>query len=244
MIRIKRLPSLSGYQDYSNRDYIDQLVSLEKVYRESPTINIVDISEKSHKFLHKIYEKILANNEFLLFAKNQNIPKFYIVKSKTPFYFSLPQSYFFFSVGLIKKYLKNEDLFVAVLVHEIIKSRRGLYLKKIIVPIGYTNTEKMLALTRVPLKIKDEINKWSFHVMRRAGYDPSAYLIWLQIQNKNNIDFTLQLGRGRNISQEEYLFKNYIIQEKVGGIESLQKTVSNSSKQFYHLIEDMKKVRL
>lgn len=236
--------SLSDYQVYGNEDYIDQLVSLAKVYKNSPSVDVIKLSKESRKFLHIIYKKILENNEFLLLAKFPDVPRFYIIKNETPFYFSLPGSHFFFSSGLMTKYLKNEDLFVAVLVHEIIKSRRNLYLKKIIIPIGYINTERMLALTKVPLKVKDEINKWSFHVMRRAGHDTSAYLIWLQIQNKNTIDFTLQLGRNRSISQEEYLFKNYIIQEKVGGIESLQKTASNTSKQFYRLIEDVKKMRI
>ena len=240
----KNRPSLSDYRVYGDEDYIDQLVSLAEIYKNSPSIDVIKLSKKGSEFLHKTYEKILANNEFLLLAKYLETPKFYIVKSKTPFYFSLPKSHFFFSTGLIKRYLKNEDLFVAVLVHEMIKSRRNLYLKKIVVPIGYTSTERMLGLTKVPLEVKDEINKWSFHVMRRAGHDPSAYLVWLQIQNKNTLDFTLQLGRGRNISQEEYLFKSYIIQEKVGGIESLQKTVGNTSKQFYYLIEDVKRVRL
>ena len=235
---------LSDYEIYGNEDYVDQLASLAEIYKNSPSVDIIRISKNGREFLQKTYKNILENNEFLLQAKFPDIPRFYIVKNETPFYFSLPRSHFFFSSGLMTKYLKNEDLFVAVLVHEIIKSRRNLYLKKIIVPVGYMSTERMLALTKIPLEVKDEINKWSFHVMRRAGHDTSAYLVWLQIQNKNTVDFTLQLGRNRSISQEEYLFKNYIIQEKVGGIESLQKTVSNSSKQFYHLIKEVKKMRL
>ncbi|MCY4524487.1 MAG: hypothetical protein OXB84_07095 [Halobacteriovoraceae bacterium] len=239
----KNIPSLSDYQIYEDKDYIDQLVSLAEAYKKSPSIKIIKLGDKSRKFLQDIYKKIMENNEFLLLAKFPDIPNFYIINNDTPFYFSLPRSNFFFSSGLIKKHLKSEELFVAVLVHEIIKSRRNLYLKKIIVPVGYMSTSRMLALTRVPLEIREQINKWSFHVMRRAGYDPSAYLIWLQIQNKNTIEFTLQLSGGRNISQEEYLFKSYIIQEKVGGIEGLQKTVINPSKYFYSLIKDVKKVR-
>lgn len=236
---------LSKYREYSDDDYIGQLVSLKEAYINSPNIEIIKLSTKGRRFLEKTYKKILANNERFLLPINE--PKFYIIKDKVPFHFSLPRAHFFFSVGLIRKYLKSEDLLIAALTYEIIRSQRNLYMKKIIVPVGFINTKRILSLTRIPLEVKSQVNAWSFHIMRRAGHDPFAYLIWLQIQNKNIMDFNLQMGGFRSIFREEFLFKNYIVQEGLGVYENSQyykNSKRNSSKQFYDLIEDIKKVKL
>ena len=235
----KKKPSLLNFQEYDNHDYRDHLASLARVYVDSPHIKIIKLGKKGRSFLLSTYKKIVNSNEFLLSDDSSGYPRFYIVDDPRPFCFSLPQLHFFFSKGLLQKYLKSEDLLAATLTREIIRSRRNLYLKKITIPKGYIETEKILSLTKIPFSVNDLINKWSYYVMKRAEYDPSAYLLWMQIQNKNAIDFTLQRRDTRDMIKEEHLFKGFVVQEKVKDSSELEKNLGNSSKGFYSLIKNL-----
>ncbi|MEI8348108.1 MAG: hypothetical protein WCG27_11620, partial [Pseudomonadota bacterium] len=215
------------------------LQSMGSVYLKSADIKLVSMDDKDTKYLNSIYQRVIKENE-LLFGP-MAYPKFYIIKDAAPFFFSLPGEQYFFSLGLFTKYLKHEELLVSVLVGEMIKSHRNLYRKNIIIPVGYYNTEKMLYLTRLPLDVRVEVNKWAFYSMKRAGHDAMAYLNWLQTQNKNTLDFLLQFGDPQSISKEEFLFKNFIIAENGQFRNNIRKEV-NSSGPFYKLINDLKKV--
>lgn len=221
---------------YRNVDYVDQLSALSSGYITSPGIEVVSLSNLSKSYLQSIYTKIVNNNE-LLFKKKHDL-EFYIIKNKTPFFFSLPKGKFFFSSGLFLRYLKNEELFVSSFSYEIIKSLNNIYNKKLIVPIGFLRTERILGITRISLEEKMEINKWSFFAMKRAGYDAFAILNWIQTQNKNTLDFTVQHGDARKITREEFLFKNFIVNE--GGENEKPFELVNSSKGFYKLIKDIR----
>lgn len=227
---------------YRDKDYIDQLSFLGGEYLATPGIRAVKLSGSSLRYLKRIYSRIVRNSELILDKTSE--PKFYFVKQKTPFYFSLPDSQFFFSSGLVKNFLKNEQLLVAVLAHEIVKSQKLIYMKKAVVPLGFINTERMIALTKVPMNIKMEINKWTFYVLKRAGYDSSAYLNWLQTQNKNTLDFTFQLGTSKQISKEEFLFKNFIVKQGIIDDSYNSAGPSNSSREFYRLINEMGGARI
>jgi hypothetical protein len=225
---------------YENQDYMAQLAFLSGEYINSPGIQTIRISGRSRHYLTSIYHRIVEHSELIL---EYNLsPKFYIIKNKTPFYFSLPGSQFFLSSSLVKKFLKNEHLLVAALSHEIVKSQRNIYLKKAVVPIGFLSTEKMLSLTRLPLKIKMEVNKWTYYVLGRAGYDSSAYLNWLQTQNKNTLDFMFQLGSSKKISKEEFLFKNFVVKQGIVEKMNRSRQPSNSSKSFYHFVNEVGRI--
>lgn len=215
--------------------------SLAFDYINNSGLRIIKLNKRSKRYLNGLYKKILLNNELLLNSKV--VPKFYVIIENHPFYSSLPGGHFFFSLGLITKYFKYENLLVAALTSEIIKVHRDLYKKRIIVPIGHIRTERILALNRIPLDVKTELNKWTFYAMRRTGFDSFSCLIWLQIQNKNALDFTLQLGDSKNISQEEFLFKNFIIKEGSGERDN-KRAESNSSKSFYRFINFIKRVKI
>lgn len=230
-----------NYQMNQDKDYVQHLESLAYDYLNTPGIKFVKLSKNNIRYLRDIYNKITRNNELLL--KKNFDPKFYVVKDPVPFFFSLPKGHFFFSLGLIKKYIKYEELLISVLTFEVIKTHLSLYKKTIIVPVGHITTERLLSLVRIPLSVKKEINKWTFYAMKRAGFDAYAYLNWLQTQNKNTLDFTLQLGDSQNISREEYMFKNFIVKQGMI-VKDYKKYETNSSSDFYKLINYLNKINL
>ena len=76
-------------------------------------------------------------------------------------------------------------------------------------------------------------------MLRRAGYDASAYLNWLQTQNKNTLDFTLQYGVTRTLSREEFLYKNFLVTQ--GFSDKEDGFLVNSSASFYKLLKEVKR---
>lgn len=229
-------------RDYSqigeptDRDYIDHLASSGEDYLTYDDTKEIKLNKESIQFFKSIYERIMSNNELLLV---QNIePSFHVIASKTPFIFSLPRAQFFISRGLIEKYLKSEELLVAALAAEVLKSDRNIYEKRMMVPLGFYSTEKMIQLTRLKPESKYQVNEWTYLVLKRAGFDASAYLNWIQVQNRNTLDFSLFLGDSIGISKEEHLFKNFMAKQGVLGVE--KKIIeANSSKAFYKLLNNI-----
>lgn len=213
-------------------DFAQHLSSLGEIYVNSPGISVVRLNNRARRYLESVFHNIVENNELLLDFNGS--PAFHIISSSTPFFFSLPNGKFYFSTGLIDKYLRSEELFVSMLTHEIIKSLREIYNARVVVPIGHISTERMLQITRVDFETKAEINKWAYFALNRSGYDASAYLSWLQIQNKNTFDFTFQLGDIRTISREEYVFKNFVASDE--GRLDLNQRSSNLSAEFYFFL--------
>jgi hypothetical protein len=82
------------------------------------------------------------------------------------------------------------------------------------------------------------VSEWTYFVLKRAGYDASAYLNWIQIQNRNTLDFAMYLGDSLIISKEEHLFKNFMTRQGVLGVEK-RFNEANSSKNFYKLLNNV-----
>lgn len=228
---------LTYYQEFSNLDYIDHIADFEKVYLTDKKKKLVGLSKKNSEYLKSIVKKITENNE--LFFNQIKPSKFYIVESKTPFHFSLPGRKFFFSTSLIQKYIKNEIMLYCLIVYELIRSERNLYNRTIIIPTGTLSTSRLLALLRLDTLSKVEVHKWAFYILKRIGIDTDSYLSWLQIKNRNSLDFALQLGDIQSISREEALFKSFLIEE----VKSMSKTTSykGSSRKFYSFLRNIKR---
>jgi hypothetical protein len=218
------------------RDYVDHLSSNGDAFLKNNDVVEIKLNKDSIKFLITIYDRLVLNNEALF--STQARPSFHFIKNKTPFLFSLPNSQFFFSSGLIEKYLKSEEIFVAALASEVIRSQRLIYEKKMIIPTGSLSVEKMVGLCRLKSEIKVNVNEWAYTILKRSGFDASAYLNWIQVQNRNTLDFSFMLGDVVGISKEEHLFKNYLSRQ---GIASVEKKINeaNSSKEFYKLINNV-----
>lgn len=223
---------LSKYEAFTEKDFLDYLSSLGQVYNQTEGVRVLQLPKHFDEYFKDIFKKIISNNEQIL--KFSSDPKFYIIKDEKPFYFSLPYGQFFFSLGLFKRYIKNEHLLYAVLAQEVLKSLRGIYEKKIIVPKGFISTEQILAMVQIPREVKYNLNKWTFYVLKRTGSDPFAFLNWLQILNKNALDFNLTLGGLSDITREEYLFKNFVVKEGLQN-QSLDEEKLRLSKDFYKL---------
>jgi hypothetical protein len=223
----------SEIADLLPKDYSDQLASIGEDYIHQAGITEIPLGKKSQIYLEQIFDRIVSNNE--IFFENNIKPQFHIIKDKSFFVFSLPGARFYFSSGIFQKYLKSEELFAAVLALEVTKSKRNVYEKKPTIPLGVCSTEKMILLTRVSPTIRHQLNEWSYLVLKRSGFDPSVTLNWIQVQNRNILDFALLHGDTSSISREEHLFKNFMAKEGVSAVE--RKTIeANSSKDFYQLL--------
>ncbi|MDD4974271.1 MAG: hypothetical protein PHY93_07955 [Bacteriovorax sp.] len=232
----KKFMDYSHLSEPTDRDYIDHLASVGADYLANDETHEVQLRPDSLQYLDQIYERIVTNNE-LLFT-HEFKPHFHVIKNKTPFIFSLPHAQFFMSSGLIEKYLKSEELFVAAIATEILKSDRNIYEKRIMIPLGFYNTEKMIQMTRLKQETKYQVNEWTYIVLKRSGYDPTAFLNWIQVQNRNTLDFSLHLGDAIGISKEEHSFKNFMTKQGAVGVEK-KINEANSSKAFYKLLNNI-----
>ena len=227
---------LEGYSEFENLDFINHLEHYGKSYLSENKRNIINLKERSKNYLTQLVKRITSANE--LFFNPDIDPTFYIVKASEPFHFSLPGRQFYFSSGLIKKYIKNENMLFCALVYELVRSEKNIYSKTMIIPTGTLDTNRILSLLRLNTSDKIEIHKWAYYSLKRSGISTDSYLSWLQVKNRNSLDFLLQLGDVRSISQEEAMFKAFVIE--------IEKDTTNSnfhrgsSRSFYQLLNDVK----
>lgn len=219
-----------------SRDYIDHLASAGKDYLNFEEVKTVKLNQTSITFLEGVYDRLVSNNQALLDVPEK--PTFTVIQHKSPFIFSLPKSQFFFSSALIERYLKSEDLFVAAFSAEVLRSQKYIYEKNIMLPLGFYSTEKMIQLTRLKFETKEQVNEWTYFILKRAGYDASAYLNWIQMQNRNTLDFALFLGDPIGISREEHMFKSFLAKQGLSGVER-KINEANSSKDFYKFVNNI-----
>ncbi len=213
--------------------YLEHLNYLAENVLRDESHNVFVIDSQSNPFLNQLLNKFIANNEILL-SKIKTV-KFVFVNDKQSFVFSLPDNYIFLSTSLIVKHLKSEALFASVVIPELIRLSWKLYEKNFQFPSGYFPLEKLISITRLPQNEREKINEWSYIALKRAKYDPAVYLNWIQLQNRNSVDFLKYSNDLLNISKEEQQIKNFITRQGVVKAIS-QVTESNSSKDFYKLL--------
>ena len=230
------LQQAESLDSLSTKDYADFLSSTSKDYLSFEETKVIKLKTESLIYLENIYERLVSNNQVVL--NNPEKATFNFVKSKIPFLFSLPGSQFFFSTALLERHLKSEGLFVAAFAAEVLRSQRLIYEKKILIPLGFYNSEKMINLTRLKLATKQKVNEWTYFILKRSGYDSSAYLNWIQVQNRNTLDFSVFISDPISLAKEEQLFKNFISKQGFLNIEK-KLSESNSSKEFYKLLSNI-----
>ncbi len=230
------LVDLSDKAQYLKKDYLDQMKSLKKSYLKTDEIKTVDLSNQSTSYFKSIINQIQKNNE--LFFNDQIEPSLTVIDSEVPFHFSLPGKSIFVSSGLVNKYIKSEKLLYCLVIYELIRAEKGIYRKQIVIPTGHYSTQRMLSTMRLGISDKVEIHKWAFYLLKRIGIDTDNYLSWLQIQNRNSVDFSMQLGDLSVISREEALFKAFIIKNTD---KKSVKYHAGSSRGFYRFIRNIKR---
>ncbi len=233
--RVKEF-SFAEYNYYSAKDYVDQLSELKKFYLMNKNIFFINISKPAGDYLGNMANSIISKNE-LFFEQSEKNTKFAIVKNPVPFHFSFPGRHIFLSTGLINKYIKHEGILASIISYELVKSEKLVYNKNIIIPTGYLSTKKIIKLLRIPLDKKIEVHKWGVHSAKKAGFDSDQYLAWIQIQNRNNLDFSFHLGDISNIAREESLFKSFLIDQPTS--KKIERKRINSSKSFYQFVKEI-----
>lgn len=227
--------SSETFTSMSDKDYADQFASMKTAFLNTPGVTVVKTDPRSNKYLEDLTAEIIARNE--IFFKELKKAKVTIISSEAPLHFSLPQGEIFLSKGLISKYIKHESILVSILSYELVRSEKLLYPKGIIIPTGFMPLERILKLGRLTLDEKFEVHKWAHHIAVRSGYDGEYYLSWLQTQNRNTADFILQVGDANLITQEEAMFKTFLIKNST---EENSVSKKNSSKNFYSLLNQMR----
>lgn len=227
--------TLGNYERISNTDFVDHLKNFETFFLNSQNVDILQLKAKDRRYLEKLIDLILDKNR-VFFTKIDDAT-IQLVRSEVPFHFSLPGRKIFLSTGLFKKYIQNESLLLCVLTFELIRSEKNYYRKALIVPIGFLNPEDILPLLRLSAIEKMEIHKWSFRLLKKIDIDSDNYLSWLQIQNRNSIDFSMQLGDINKISREEALFKAFIISNSRG---EKKREYKSSTKDFYEFLRTVR----
>ena len=227
---------LDKYVEFDEKDYEDHLENFEKIYLTTNSTKIIHLNSHSEKYLAAIVEKIVKTNELFFLKKVK--PKFHVIRSSTPFHFSLPGRKFFISSEIINKYITNEAMLYCMILYELIKSEKNLYYKKIIIPTGTLSTPRALSLLRLDTRQKFEVHKWAFYILKRIGLDTDSYLSWLQMKNRNALDFSLQIGDVESISREEALFKSFLIQEVKNNRKRSE--FKSSSRRFYSFVKNVK----
>lgn len=220
---------------HSSEDIANHLSSLSNLLKGNSEIKFLRISRVNREYLEGVFNRILSNNELLLEKKTE--PSFYVISDAAPYIFSLPGYQFFISTGLISKYIKNESLLISAFCFEIIRSGRNLYPSFQVIPKDKMAVPELLSLIKLDYETKVNIYKWSYFSLRRAEYDATAILNWIQTQNKNSLDFGWQIQDARGAIREEFAFKNFIVAQ---GISSTEQRETNSSKSFYTFLESFR----
>ena len=190
---------------------------------------ILPSSASSRRYLKRIAEKVFTNNESIFKDQSKKLA-FYWLRDKRPIVFSLPGGHIFMSDGLLRNYVRSEDVFISIVTYEILKSHLTIYKKQIMIPFKDIDLKAALKLSDIDLVTRNKMNILTYEVLKRSGYDPEARLLWIQLLNKNSIDFSLLYDNPSILPKEEYLFKNYVSTKRESGLEFER----SASRQFYN----------
>lgn len=230
----QRDKNLNAYKKINKDEARSQLEFLAKELIASKKITYVKIDKAIEDYLKEKHNQFRKNLPSF-FSKKVAPLKFKIIKDKSPFFFSLPGNYFFFSSSLIKKFLNNEQIFLAAFASEMIRGQHNIFKRKTIIPVGEIHLERLISMVRIPESERVKMWKWAYFALQKSGIDGSAVLNLIQLQNKNSVEFIYMLGGKHNLSKEEFLFKNFLSKQK--SIEFQEKRTENTSKYFYRLLK-------
>ena len=221
------------YIKYSKGDYLDHYSALDTAFNLNINKKIFKLNRNSKRYINRLIKNIKSNNE--LFFKKNEINRIIIIQNEKPIHFSFPDGAIYLSSGLINKYVKHEFLLMSILTYELIRSENKIYRKIILIPTEDLNLNKILSLNKINTDTKIEIHKWAYHILKRTGVDPEIYLTWLQVQNRNSLDFYSMLSDVSEVTLEEFSYKNYLITNKSDDIVNPRKV----DKKFYGFLRNV-----
>lgn len=218
-------------------DYVAHLVHLGGVLAGPGGWEFARLSPADRRYLRSLVRRLVEGNRSL-YGDGPAGVSFHVVKSRVPFAFTLPGGRYFYSTGVFRKYIRSEGLLAAVVALQTFRTFHGVYVRRTVVPTGHVGLGEMLALVRIPLEYRDQVNKWGHATLGRAGFDPTPVLDWIQVRNRNVLDFALMDGEPGVVSREEFAFKNFLVSSdrERGGSPPPPVPRRNSSRAFYGLV--------
>lgn len=184
-----------------------------------------------HEYLKQIVKKVEEKNE-TFFENDPPVEiKFLIFKDNRPFYFALPTGEIILSSRLVEKYIDHEGALFSVIVPELIRVRKAIYPKLQLLPMGFLTLDKMLSIQRLTFEVRMKLHQWTYYLMLRSNFHPNQYLSWIQLQNRNHLDFSFYLADSIVLVKEEAYLKQFIV-NNYGKLEFNPLNLK-SSKDFY-----------
>ena len=224
-----------SYVQDTRRDFWEHWKVLGRDFIESYKTKLKSPPASVKQYLMKMLAVIEKRNE-VFFSSDPKIEiSFLVFEDQRPFYFSLPSGEIIISRKLIERYIDHEGALIAILVPEYIRIRKAIYPKVKKLPLGFLDLEKMLSMQRLPFDQRLKLHQWSYYLISRSNYNPGQYLSWLQLQNRNHLDFSFYLADSILLVKEEAYLKQFIIQN-YGKLE-LNPLNLKSSKEFYNFVE-------
>lgn len=224
----------------SKRDYWDHWKKISADFLENYKKELSPPPPYINDYLKNILSNIEKRNEVFFEKDPKTEIKFYIFNDKRPFYFSLPSGEIILSRRLVEKYIDHEGILLAILVPEYIRIRKVLYQKIRRIPLGFIDLDKTLSLQRLGFENRMKLHQWSYYLLLRTNYHPGQYLSWIQIQNRNHIDFSFYLADSILLLKEESYLKQFIINNY--GKLDLNPLKLKSSPAFYKFIDKYRRI--
>jgi len=198
--------------DFNSSDNYRYLLSergtdLLKTY-ESQIINPDQITQI---YLKNISKKIVVNNELIFKRTDAEKLNFIIFKSSHPFYFSYPPGNIVISTELINRYIDHEGFLLSLISGELLRLEHSIYVKQKNIPVGFISLEKFISMLRIPIQERMKLHRWSYYLLYRTDYGPEHYLSFLQLQNRNHLDFSFQFPETSQLYREEANLKQFIV---------------------------------
>lgn len=225
------------YSYQTTLDYKKHFTQVGQDYLSFNKKNVLQPSRQTSEYIEGLAERILVNNR-MIFSDNFEV-KVYFIKNEQPFHFSAPSGSIFLSTALINRYVSYEDVLIAILAGEILKSGKLIYEKKMSAPVGAITYKDMEIYNKLSLNVKNQLNQWSFYVLKRSGVNPLSVLRFLQIKNKNFLDFVTTNNVLTDISREETLLKTFLVKNQV--YSDVTKYSTNSSTGFYKFKSELRR---
>jgi hypothetical protein len=215
----------------SSNDYMTSWRSAKEGFLNFESEHLVLADKETQNYINELVLQLVDRNELFFKGQEKYQVKLYVMSSDKVFYFSLPTGEIIFSTRLLNKYLDNEGFLVSILLQEYLRITFRLYQKINVIPLGYMSLKSLVPLLRLGFMERKNIHEWSYYLMKRANSYPESYLSWIQMINRNQLEFTYIYPDSAQLYREESSFKQYMIKNYGLSQSFLQKI--NSSKRFY-----------
>lgn len=240
LFQTKKDLSLEDQLSIDNSEYLDfQRIKLDEFINNNRN-KIYKLNWRETKYLEELSHKIIEPNK--IFFTGITKPKFLVIKSQDPFYFSLSNEYIVFSSKLITEFIENENILAGLICFELIRIQNQIYPQILTPPLGVTSELDLIGITQIERDYRVTIHEWVYRLIKRTEYDANTYLLWIQIVIRNIKKFKVHFAGYDDVISEERALKAYIINEekKEGTTFLLKKKSKRTPTIFYSFIERLK----